>query len=99
MEVLARLKRSSVKGYHVYKSGISGDTFTCSREPGNAHSNAAIVVKLDHDGRVIGHIPERLAQILKPLLDSGDVERIEGIITGPSRSGQHQREHKLLEED
>ena len=54
MEVLARLRRSCVKGYHVFRTGESGDTFYCAREPHNPHSEAAIVVKIDRDDHVIG---------------------------------------------
>lgn len=83
--VLARLNRSRVKGHHMYRNGTAGDSFSCSREPYNAHSPVAIVATLG-DGAVLGHVPDRMAQVLAPLLDSGEVERMEGTITGPSRS-------------
>ena len=55
---LARLKRSRVKGHHVFKSeSRPGDTFTCAREPGNSHSPDAIIVKLDDESNV-GHVPD-----------------------------------------
>ena len=39
----------------------------------HTHSEAAIKVKLDTDGSVIGHVIDGLAAILAPLLDSGTV--------------------------
>ena len=60
---LARLKRSRVKGHHVFKSeSRPGDTFTCAREPGNPHSSDAIIVKLS-DGSDVGHVPDPLARV------------------------------------
>ena len=58
----------------------------CEREAHNLHSKAAIKVKLDTDGRVIGHVPDGLAVILAPLLDSGTVTSVTGTITRPPRS-------------
>ena len=56
---LSRLKRSRVKGHHVFKSeSRPGDAFICAREPGNPHSPDAIVVKL---GDSSGHVPDPLA--------------------------------------
>ena len=43
-------------------------------------------MKLDTDGSVIGHIPNGLAAILAPLLDSGIVTSVTGTTTGPPRS-------------
>ena len=54
----------------------------CEGEAHNLHSKAAIKVKLHTDGSVIGHIPDGLAAILAPLLDSSTVTSI----TGPPRS-------------
>lgn len=83
---LARLKRSRVKGHHVFKSeSRPGDTFTCAREPGNSHSPDAIIVKLD-DGSNVGHVPDALARILAPMLDGGVITRMEGTVTGVARS-------------
>ena len=50
------------------------------------HSEAAIKVKLNTDGRVIGHVPNSLAAVLAPLLDSSVVTSVTGTITGPPRS-------------
>ena len=58
----------------------------CEREARNLHSKAAIKVKLDTDGTVIGHVPDGLAAILAPLLDSGTVTSVTGTTTGPPRS-------------
>ena len=58
----------------------------CERESHNLHSKAAIKVKLDTDGSVIGHIPDGLAAILAPLLDSGTVTSVTGTTTSPPRS-------------
>ena len=88
MEVLhvAHLGCSCVKGYHVFRTGESGDTFYCAREPHNPQSEAAIVVKFDRDDHVIGHVPDRFATILALLLDGCIVTRITGTVTGPQRS-------------
>jgi len=83
---LANLKRSRVKGHHVFKSeSRPGDTFTCAREPGNPHSPDAIIVKLS-DGSNVGHVPDPLARVLAPMLDGGEIERMEGTVTGVARS-------------
>ena len=86
VHVLARLRHCCVKGYHVFRTGGPGETFFCEREAHNPHSEAAIMVKLDADGSVIGHILNGLAVILAPLLDSCMVTSITGTITGPPRS-------------
>ena len=43
-------------------------------------------MKLDTDGSVIGHVPDGLAAVLAPLLDSGTVTSVTGTTTGPPRS-------------
>ena len=43
-------------------------------------------MKLDTDGSVIGRVPDGLAAVLAPLLDSGTVTSITGTITGHPRS-------------
>ena len=50
------------------------------------HSEAAIKVKLNTDGSLIGHVPNSLAAVLAPLLDSSAVISVTGTITGPPRS-------------
>ena len=75
-----------MKGYHVFRTGGAGETFSCEREPHNPHSEAAIVVKLETDSTVIGHVPNRLAIVLAQLLDCGMVTRITGTITDRPRS-------------
>ena len=40
-----------------FQTGGPGETFFCEREAHNPHSKVAIMVKLDVDGSVIGHIP------------------------------------------
>ena len=52
----------------------------------NLHSKAAIKVKLDTDGSVIRHVPNGLTAVLAPLLDSGTVTSVTGMITGPPSS-------------
>ena len=82
---LARLKRSRVKGHHVFLiASRAGDTFTCSREPGNPHSPDAINVKLI-DGSTVGHVPDRLACVLAPMLDSSDIAHMSGTINSVPR--------------
>ena len=34
---------------------------------------------------MIGHVPERLAKILTPMLEDGRLKKIDGWITGPER--------------
>ena len=43
-------------------------------------------MKLDTDGSVIGYVPDCLAAVLAPLLDSGTVTSVTETITGPPRS-------------
>jgi len=73
-----------VKGYHVFQTGRPRETFLCEREGHNPYSEAAIVVKIGDS--VVGHVPDRLAVVLAPLLDCGRVANITGTITGPPRS-------------
>ena len=81
----ARLKHSRVKGRRVFLSASrSGDTFTCAREPGNPHSPDAVIVKLS-DGSTVGHVPDPLACVLAPMLDSGEIPHMSGTINGVSR--------------
>ena len=75
-----------MKGYHVFRAGGPGENFFFEREAHNLHSKAAIKVKLDTDGSVIGHVPDGLAGVLAPLLDSGAVTSVTGTTTGPPRS-------------
>ena len=80
------MKRSRVKGHHVFKSeSRPGDAFICAREPGNPHSPDAIVVKL---GDSSGHVPDPLARILAPMLDGGVITCMEGTVTGVARSAR-----------
>ena len=85
---LAQLRNSRIKDHHAYRTeskiGI-GDDFCCHREAVNRHSEPAIV--WSSTGEVMGHISDRLAQILSPMLDNGHIIRkIIGTITGPARS-------------
>ena len=81
---LARLRNSRVKGHHAFRSDSRiGDSFVCERESSNTYSDVAIVVK--RGSQVIGHVPERLARILTPMLEDGRLRRIDGWITGPER--------------
>lgn len=47
----------------------------------NVYSDVAIVVK--RGSQMIGHIPERLARILTPMLEDGQLRKIDGFTTGP----------------
>ena len=67
-----------------FQTGRPRENFFCEREASNPHSGAAIVVKIDD--RIISHVPDSLAVVLAPLLDSGRVTNITGTITGPPRS-------------
>ena len=61
----------------------TGDRFVCKRERSKRHSDVAIAVK--RGSQVIGHVPERLARILSPMLEDGRIRRIDGCITGAER--------------
>ena len=54
-------------------------TFSCAREPGNPHSSDAIIVKFS-DGSNVGHVPDPLARVLAPMLDGGEIDRMEGTV-------------------
>ena len=60
-----------------------GDSFVCERERINAYSDIAIVAK--RRSQMIEHIPERLAKILTPILEDGQLKKIDGCITEPKR--------------
>lgn len=85
VHLLATLRRSCVKGYHVYGIGAVGDLFYCEREAHNPHSASAILVK-KLDGSTVGHVPEGLAVIFVYMLENDYVTSIAGTITGPPRS-------------
>ena len=69
------MRNSSVKGHHVFRSNSRpGNRFLCERERSNTHSDVAIAVK--RGSRVIGHVPERLARILSPMLEDGRIRLI-----------------------
>ena len=51
----------------------------------HTHNEVAIKVKLDTDS-VIGNVPDGLAAILAPLLESDRVTNVTEMITGPPRS-------------
>ncbi len=82
---LAKLRDSSVKGHHVYRSNFTvGTVFDCEQDPSNTKSHWAIVVKKPGPGEIVGHIPDNLAQILSPLLSSGEVQIMKCEVTGLS---------------
>ena len=92
-EVVEVLENSCLKGYHIYRRGREGDTFTCSRELQNEYSDVSILAKLDRNGRDVGHVPNHLSRRLAPLLDTGNY-MITGTITGPMRDapgGRYER--------
>ena len=83
---LARLKTFCVKGHYVFRSeSRPGDSLTCAREPSNPHSSDTIIVKLSA-GSNVGHVPDPLARVLAPILDGGEIKRMEGTLTGVARS-------------
>ena len=82
---LPQLRNSRTKGHHAYRTESRiGDDFRCHRETINRHSESKIIVRSSRG--VMGHIPDRLAQILSPMFDNGHIRKIIGIITGPARS-------------
>lgn len=83
---LARLRESCVKGHHVYRSDFTvGAIFDCEQDLINTHSTWAIVVKKS-TGEVVGHVPDNLAEVLSPLLESGDVQTMKCEVTALSRA-------------
>ena len=83
---LACLKSSCIEGHHVYVADLNvGDIFECFLEPENHHSEWAIVVKNTNDDVVIGHVPDGLANLLQPLMLSGEVHRVQAKVTDPPR--------------
>ena len=83
---LAKLSNSRIKGHHVYRICSSvGDQFRCERKVVNWHSEGAIIIK-NMKGEEMGHLPNRLAQILSVMLNDRIKKKIVGSITGPARS-------------
>ena len=75
-----------MKGHHVFRCRARpGAGFICTREPGNPHSQDAILVTLA-DGTIAGHVPDFLARVLSPLLATGVIQRMEGTVTSGPRS-------------
>ena len=73
-------------GHHVYRTCSSvGDQFRCERKVVNWHSEAVIIVK-NIKGEEMGHLPNRLDQILSAMLDDRRIKKIVGSITGPAGS-------------
>ena len=75
-----------MKGYQVFFELVDLEKTFFEREAHNLHSKVAIKVILDTDGSVIGHVPNGLAAVLAPLLDSGTVTSVTGTIKGPPTS-------------
>ena len=64
------------KGHHVYNYEYEiGETFMCFTEYGNQFISHWIVVKAKSE-ETIGHIPDSLANILRPLLKDGIISGI-----------------------
>ena len=84
-QVLLTSVLSKVKGHHEYQYPYEiGEYVVCMVEANNAHSDNAIIVK-SNQGVTLGHVPERLARILKPLIEEGRIHRVVGKITGHAR--------------
>ena len=73
---------SVVKGHHVYDYEYQiPERFKCCVEDNNLFSRHAIVVKSKKEGEeIIGHVPDSLANILRPLMSAGIVICINGRI-------------------
>ena len=84
---LAKLRESCVKGHHVYRASFTvGAFFDCEQEPSNTRSSWAIVVKNPGSGEIVGHVPDNLAEVLSPILSSGEVQIMKCEVTGLSRA-------------
>ena len=75
-----------MKGHHIYRSHFTiGAIFGCELESANIHSSWAIVV-MKSTGETVGHVPDNLAEVLTPLLESGEVQAIKCEVTGLSKA-------------
>ena len=61
-----------------------GDCLFCTIEPGNKHSNNAIVVKSGNDD-IVGHVPETLARKLSNFMKSQEIEIMDSEVIGNPR--------------
>ena len=83
---LVRLRNSRVKGHHTFRSDIGiGNSFVCERESSNAYSDVHVAIVVKRGDQVIGHIPERLARILTPMLEDGRLRKIDDWTTRPEQ--------------
>ena len=60
---------SFIRGYHVYQhiwTPVEGETYSCTREPGNEQDCNAVAVM--YEDRVVGHIPLVLSKCIFLLL-------------------------------
>ena len=60
-------KALCVCGHHVYKNiweAAVGDTVVCVLEPGHFNNRNAVAV--EKDGRIIGHLPQKVSRIRAP---------------------------------
>ena len=76
---------SKFKCDHAHRSGVKvGDRLFCTNEPGNKHSDNAIVVKSGNDD-IVGHVPETLAKKLFNFMKSQQIEIMDSEVTGDPR--------------
>ena len=60
---------SFIRGYHVYRhiwSPVKGDTYSCTREPGNEQGCNAVAVM--YEDRVVSHIPLAISKCISLFL-------------------------------
>ena len=60
---------SFIRGYHIYQhiwTPVEGETYSCTREPGNEKDCNAVAVM--YEGRVVGHIPLAMSNCISLFL-------------------------------
>ena len=60
---------SFIRGYHVYQhiwTPVEGETYSCTREPGNEQDCNAVAVM--YEDRVVGHIPLAISKCISLFL-------------------------------
>ena len=69
--------KSRIKGFHVYRKRIEiGTELKCELELENQHNENAFIVKTIESDEIVGHGPEFLAQVLAPMMQSGEIASI-----------------------
>ena len=68
---------SFIRGYHVYQhiwTPVEGETYSCTREPGNEQDCNAVAVM--YEDRVVGHIPLAISKCISLFMTLTEEEGI-----------------------